>query len=149
MKKDFQFKKIVFQFLPVLLGTMLLLMGCSKEAGDAELNLSYKMLADKTWFLQYTETTNVTATTTKSYLGQTTYFINFLANKSTTDSDGLKGTYAVQKINKQLKIQVTITTTGGSQSNYAYDVVSLGDKNMVLSFTNGTTITKYYYSTDK
>lgn len=142
-------KKALLKLFSTSLAIVFILIGCSKESGDTEVNLSYKMLADKNWFLQYTESTIGTKVTTKSYVGQTTYFINFLANKSTTDSDGLKGTYTVKKMNSQLKIMVAISTNGGTISNYAYDVVSLGDKNMVLSFSNGTTKTKYFYSINK
>ena len=122
---------------------------CSKDTAAAELDLSYNMIADKTWYLEYTQTITSTSATQKTYVGQSTYFVNFLKNLTTNDSDGLKGTYSVQKTNTQLQIKVNAKTANGSASNYTYNVESLGAKNMVLSFVNGTTQTKFFFSTQK
>jgi hypothetical protein len=122
---------------------------CTKQDAGAEINLSYKMLADKTWYLEYAQITTGANTITKTYVGQSTYFINFLENRTTNDSDGLTGTYYVQKPGSQLLIQVQVKTSGGNTSNYNYQVVSLGDKNMVLENATANGKTRYYYSTQK
>jgi hypothetical protein len=142
-----KFNKTILQTIAFF--AIIALTACNKDTTGAEVDLSYKMLADKTWYLEYAQTTNSTSTTTKNYVGQSTYFINFLKNLSTNDSDGLTGTYTVQKVGNKLQIVVQAKTGSNNISNYNYEVVSLGTKDMVLSFTNNTSITKYYYSTQK
>jgi hypothetical protein len=58
------------------------LTSCSKDTSGAEINLTYQMLSDKTWFLDY----SITGTSKRTYLGQSTYFIDFEKNKETKDS---------------------------------------------------------------
>ena len=143
MKKNFLYTILLLTSITIMFSA------CSKDTSGAELDLSYKMLADKTWYLEYTQTISSTATTQKTYVGQSTYFINFLKNLTTNDSDGLSGTYTVQKPASQLQIKVSAKTASGSASNYTYNVETLGAKNMVLSFVNGTTQTKFFFSTQK
>ncbi len=135
-------------FLSMLM-MVFLLSACTKQDAGAEVSLSYKMLADKTWYLEYALVTTGANTVKKTYVGQSTYFINFLQNKTTTDSDGLTGTYYVEKPGSQLLIQVQAKTGGGNVSSYNYKVVSLGDKYMVLENTTSAGKTQYYYSTQK
>jgi len=82
----------------ILFISTILTVGCSKDTSSAQIRLAQQFLSDKTWFLDYTETTTAKGTSTKTYVGQSTYFINFLKDLSTSDSDGLKGTYTVEKI---------------------------------------------------
>lgn len=123
--------------------------GCTKETADADINLSYSMLADKTWYLQYTQTTIGANTSAKTYVGQSTYFINFLKDLSTVDSDGIKGSYTVEKINHQLQLHVQAKTANGIAIEYVYNVESLGAKNLIMNFTENVAMTRYYYSTQK
>jgi len=87
--------------------SLLQLTSCSKDTSGQEINLSYQLLSDKTWYLDY----SITGTSKKTYLGQSTYFINFLKNNTTTDSDGLEGTYTVEKIGNVLQIHVQAKTS--------------------------------------
>ena len=76
-------------------------------------------------------------------------FINYLKNLTTLDSDGLAGTYSLQNINNLLQIQVIAKTPNGNSSTYQYEVVSLGAKKMVLSYSLGATKTQLFFSTQR
>ena len=75
-----RYLNITTTFLIALL-SLTQLTSCSKDTSGAEINLTYQMLSDKTWYLDY----SISGTTKKNYLGQTTYFIDFLKDKSTND----------------------------------------------------------------
>ena len=122
------------------------LSSCSKDSSGAEINLTQQMLSDKTWYLDY----SITGTSKKTYLGQSTYFINFLKNNNTTDSDGLQGTYTVEKIGNLLQIHVQAKTSSTNTVEYIYNIESIGSGNLILYYTlNGATIpTKLYFSTN-
>lgn len=137
--------KYIFTILVVLVCSTIF-SSCSKETAEAQTSLSYKMLSDKTWFLDYVETINGNTIKTKSYLGQTTYFINFLKDNTTLDSDGLKGTYTIEVLNGKILVKVNAKTAGGNAVAYDYMVESMGAKVLIMSYnTNGIT-NKFYYS---
>ena len=141
-----RYLNITTTFLFALL-SLTQLSSCSKDTSGAEINLAYQMLSDKTWYLDY----SISGTTKKTYLGQTTYFIDFLKDKSTKDSDGLKGTYTVKKISNKLQIHVQAQTSSTTSVEYIYNIESIGTDNLVLYFTlNGATVpSKLYFSTNK
>ena len=118
---------------------------CSKDTAFAETSLAQKMIEDKAWFLDYSQT----GTLTKTYVGQATYYINFLKNASTQDSDGLNGSYSVEKVNGQLQIHVQATTSNGNPIEYIYDIISVGAENLILSYTLSGKITKLYYTSKR
>jgi hypothetical protein len=125
--------------------TALLIVGlnaCSKDETTAELNVAKNMISDKTWYLDFSITNNVT----KSYVGQTTYFINFLKSGQTKDSDGISGTYTVQKPNTTMQVYVIASTISGAPANYTYDIESIGSQNLILSYTKNGLKTQLYYS---
>jgi hypothetical protein len=141
--------KNIFNKLYFILAIILLvasMSSCSKNVDGAKLDLSYKMLADKTWYLDYLQTVTGTTVKTKTYIGQSTYFINFLSDNTTLDSDGISGTYKVVNVNGHLNIMVTAKTTGGNVVEYNYQVESLGAKVLVMSYLSGNTINKFFYS---
>ena len=118
---------------------------CSKDTAFAETSLAQKMIEDKAWFLDYSQT----GTLTKTYVGQATYYINFLKNASTQDSDGLNGSYSVEKVNGQLQIHVQATTSNGNPIEYIYDIISVGAENLILSYTLSGKITQLYYTSKR
>ena len=118
---------------------------CSKDTSLAETNLAQKMIQDKSWFLDYSQT----GTLTKTYVGQATYYINFLKNLTTQDSDGLNGTYSVEKVSGQLQIHVQATTSNGNPIEYIYDIVSVGSENLILSYTLSGKTTQLYYTSKR
>lgn len=127
----------------------LFVIACKKDTAVAELNVTSRFLADKTWYLDYTKTITGGNTISKNYIGQSTYSINFLNNSTTTDSDGMVGTYTVEKVNGQLQIHVQVKTNNGNAIEYIYNIESVGAKHLVLFYTTGTavqTITKQYFS---
>lgn len=139
-------KKFTF-YTALFLLSLTQLTSCSKDNNGAEVNLSYQMLSDKTWFLDY----SITGTSKRSYVGQSTYFIDFLKNKTTKDSDGLNGTYTLEKVGKLLQIHVQAKTSSTNTLEYIYNIESIGSENLILYYTlNGATIpTKFYFSTNK
>ena len=118
---------------------------CSKDTTLAETNLAQKMIQDKAWFLDYSQT----GTLNKTYVGQATYYINFLKNLTTQDSDGLNGTYSVEKISGQLQIHVQAKTSNGNPIEYIYDIVSVGSENLILSYTISGKTTQLYYTSKR
>ena len=103
-------------------------------------------MQDKTWYLDYTQTIVNTTVTNRSYVGQATYFITFLSNKSMTDSYGLSGNYTIANAAGKLNMVINGKTSGGNTVNYNYIVESIGSSNLVLSYINAGTIYKMYYS---
>ena len=136
--------KNIFQIIALTL--VLALGSCSKDASSADTILSEQMLQDKTWFLDYSITTTGSSNVTKTYVGQSTYFINFLKNRSTKDSDWLNGTYQIKNIGGKLQIQVNAKTVGSTTVDYTYIVESVGAKDLVVSFIANSQTTKRYFS---
>ena len=128
---------------------VLFLGACSKDAAKAELNTSYGLLSDKTWYLQYTVTNNGMSDSTHTYIGQATYFISYRKNLSTLDSDGIAGTYSMQLSSNKLLMNVIAKTANLNATNYQYEVVNLGAKDMILSYQKGNMLTKLFFSTER
>jgi hypothetical protein len=125
---------------------VLLAPACKKEVSSAQLELTYQMLADKKWFLDYSQTIAGNNVNSRSYYGQSTYFIVFYANRTTVDSDGIRGTYSVTNTNGQLGINVKGTTANNSSVEYAYKAESIGASTLVLSYVSNNVTTKLYYN---
>lgn len=102
---------------------------CNKETATTQIEVMTKMLANKNWYLDYT----IQGTATKAYVGQTTYFVTYLKDGITKDSDGLIGTYTVEIINNKSQIHIQAKTTNGNPIEYIYDIISIGDKKMIIS----------------
>lgn len=142
--------KIKSIFVKIQVGILLTcIISCNKSFTIKEADVAYKLIADKTWYLEYAQTTNGTTISSKSYVGQSTYFINYLKNFTTIDSDGINGVYALQNIENKLMIQVDAKTQNGNSSSYQYEVISIGGKNMILSYRIGTSNTLYYFNSQR
>ena len=143
MKSILQYSKMIL----IAVFTITQLSSCTKSTDGAEINLSYQILADKTWHLDY----SITGTNKKTYIGQSTYFIDFLKNKTTSDSDGLYGTYTVEKIGNELQIHVQAKTSSSNIIEYIYTIESIGTANLVLTYvsTGASVPTKLYFSSSK
>jgi hypothetical protein len=105
------------------------------------------MISDKIWFLDYNQTITATKTSIKTYVGQSTYFIKFLNNLTTVDSDGIAGTYSVRKVNGKLQIYVVARTAGTNALEYVYEIETLGANNMILYYSVSGVTTKFFYNT--
>jgi hypothetical protein len=134
--------------LTIFFFSSLFLLSCKKDAGKNELNLAYQMISEKIWYLSYSQTITSTKTTEKNYVGQSTYFIKFLKDYTTVDSDGLKGVYNLEKTNDILQIHVNAKTQGQNTIEYIYNVESLGASNMILYSTVAGVTNKFYYDTN-
>ncbi len=122
-----------------------ILFSCKKDENTINAEIAYSMLSDKTWFLDYKQT----GTDTKNYVGQSTYFINFLNDRTTKDSDGSKGSFSIVSSNGQLQISVNATTANGNPLIYTYQIESIGANNLILSFVMNGQTTNMYYSLKK
>ena len=112
------------------------LVACNKETATTQTDVMNNLLTNKNWYLDY----SITGTATKSYVGQSTYFVTYLKDGTTKDSDGLTGTYTVEVINNQSQIHVQLKTAGGNPLEVIYNIVSVGETKLVLSkvITTGT-----------
>ena len=118
---------------------------CSKVDPISQTQLTEQMLQGKTWLLDYSITQTGTSSVTKTYVGQSTYFINFLKDKSTKDSDGIVGVYNIEKVGNQLQIHVNATTNGSNPVEYIYNIESVGSKELIVFHTvNNQTIKRYF-----
>ena len=135
------------KLLILLSASILLLSACKKDTTASEISLAYKMISDKIWFLDYIQTITATKTSIKTYVRQSTYFIKFLNNLTTVDSDGIAGTYSVRKVNGRLQIYVVARTTGTNTLEYVYEIETLGANNMILYYSVNGVITKFFYNT--
>ena len=122
---------------------------CKKDTAGAEINLAYQMVSDKIWYLNYTQNISNTATSTKTYVGQATYFIKFLSNATTVDSDGIAGNYSIEKINGILQLHVNAFTAGATKIEYIYNIETVGEDNMILYYVKSGNTFKSFYNTSR
>jgi hypothetical protein len=126
------------------------LFSCSKETSTTQVNVMNNLLTNKNWYLDYSITEAMTSTTPvvfKSYVGQSTYFITYLKNGDTKDSDGITGTYTVELINGASQIHMQLKTSNGNPFEVIYNIISVGESNMVLSKATTGPATKLYFTT--
>ena len=112
------------------------LVACNKETATTQTDVMNNLLTNKNWYLDY----SITGTASKSYVGQSTYFVTYLKDGTTKDSDGLTGTYTVEVINNQSQIHVQLKTANGNPLEVIYNIISVGETKLVLSkvITTGT-----------
>ena len=127
----------------ILLSVIIFTMNaCNKETPTTQTDVMNSMLTNKNWYLDY----SITGTSTKSYVGQATYFVTYLKDGTTKDSDGLTGTYTVEIVNNQSQIHVQLKTASGNPLEVIYNIISVGDTKLVLSkvVTSGTATQLYF-----
>jgi hypothetical protein len=115
---------------------------CNKETATTQTDVMNTLLTNKNWYLDY----SITGTSTKSYVGQSTYFVTYLKDGTTKDSDGLTGTYSVEVIGNQSQIHVQLKTASGNPLEVIYNIISVGETKLVLSkvVTTGTASQLYF-----
>jgi hypothetical protein len=127
----------------ILLAVIIFTMNaCNKETPTTQTDVMNNMLTNKNWYLDY----SITGTSTKSYVGQSTYFVTYLKDGTTKDSDGLTGTYSVEVIGNQSQIHVQLKTASGNPLEVIYNIISVGETKLVLSkvVTTGTATQLYF-----
>ena len=125
------------------------LFSCNKETANTQTNVMNSLLTNKNWYLDYSITEGASSTTPavlKSYVGQSTYFITYLKNGDTKDSDGITGTYSVELINGQSQIHMQLKTNNGNPFEVIYNIISVGESNMILSKVVSGPATKLYFT---
>ena len=127
----------------ILLAVIIFTMNaCNKETATTQTDVMNSMLTNKNWYLDY----SITGNSTKSYVGQSTYFVTYLKDGTTKDSDGLTGTYSVEVIGNQSQIHVQLKTASGNPLEVIYNILSVGETKLVLSkvVTTGTATQLYF-----
>ena len=125
------------------------IISCNKETSNTQTDVMNKLLTNKNWYLDYSITESQTATSPvvfKSYVGQSTYFITYLKNGDTKDSDGITGTYTVEVVNSQSQIHMQLKTSNGNPFEVIYNIISVGESNMILSKVASGPVTKLYFT---
>lgn len=118
---------------------------CNKETATTQTEVMNSMLTNKNWYLDY----SITGSSTKSYVGQSTYFVTYLKDGTTKDSDGLTGNYSVELINNQSQIHVQLRTSNGNPLEVIYNIISVGDTKLVISKVISAGIPTQLYFTNK
>lgn len=121
------------------------LVSCNKETASTQTDVMNSMLTNKNWYLDY----SITGNSTKSYVGQSTYFVTYLKDGTTKDSDGLTGTYTVEVIDNQSQIHVQLKTSNGNPLEVIYNIISVGETKLVLSKVVATGTATQLYFTNK
>jgi hypothetical protein len=121
------------------------IVSCNKETATTQTDVMNSMLTNKNWYLDY----SITGTSTKSYVGQSTYFVTYLKDGTTKDSDGLTGTYTVEVVGNQSQLHVQLKTAGGNPLEVVYNIISVGETKLVLSKVVTTGAPTQLYFTNK
>ena len=141
--------KILHNKLLYFLGLFLIIVSsisCVKVVDNADDILSKNLLQEKQWFLEYKQI----GATSKIYVGQSSYFINFLKDNTSNDSDGIKGTYSTSYgTDNKLRINFTVSTRSNIISSFQYVVDAIGANEMIFSFVQNGATNYYYFSTRK
>ena len=137
--------KYVYNLLIAVFAILMGLVACNKETVSTQTDVMNNMLANKNWYLDY----SITGTSTKSYVGQSTYFVTYLKDGTTKDSDGLTGTYSVEVNGNQTQIHVQVKTVNGNPLEVIYKIISVGDTKLVLSKAVNTGSPTQLYFTSK
>jgi len=137
--------KYIYNLLIAIFAILMGLVACNKETASTQTDVMNNMLANKNWYLDY----SITGTTTKSYVGQSTYFVTYLKDGSTRDSDGLTGTYSVKVNGNQTQLHVQVKTSNGNPLEVIYNIISVGDSKLVLSKAVATGTPTQLYFTSK
>ena len=127
----------------ILLAVIIFTMNaCNKETATTQTDVMNSMLTNKNWYLDY----SITGNSTKSYVGQSTYFVTYLKDGTTKDSDGLTGTYTVEVVGNQSQLHVQLKTSNGNPLEVIYNIISVGETKLVLSkvVTTGTPTQLYF-----
>jgi len=125
---------------------ILSIVACNKEVASTKSDLIQARLVNKTWYLDYA----ITGSVTKTFVGQSTYFITFLNDGSTSDSDGLTGTYSIVNNKGKYELSVKTKTINGNNFNYTHLIESVGDEKMINSYiADGQSVKTILYFTSK
>ena len=130
----------------ILLAVIIFTMNaCNKETATTQTDVMNSMLTNKNWYLDY----SITGNSSKSYVGQSTYFVTYLKDGTTKDSDGLTGTYTVEVIGNQSQLHVQLKTSNGNPLEVIYNIISVGETKLVLSKVVTTGVPTQLYFTNK
>lgn len=142
------FQLHILRKILVLFVFFLIIHSCKNDdLPSKKLILAYQMVSDKTWYLDYSQFISNSGVKTRNYLGQSTYFISLLKDKTTADSDGIIGNYFFEISNDGLIININGKTKNGTTVSYAYNVESIGSKNFIARYKESDTmVVKQFFS---
>ena len=114
---------------------------CSKDISEPE--FAKRMLSGKTWFLDYTLQDNQII----SFVGKSTYYIQFKEDGQTNDADGITGNYQLSYHNNQLTLFVTGTTQKGVATHYDYKIDKIRHETLIVSYTQNNNLIQKIFTT--
>lgn len=109
----------------------------------SEPEFAKRMLSGKTWFLDYTLQDNQII----SFVGKSTYYIQFKEDGQTNDADGITGTYQLGYYNNQLTLFVTGTTQKGVTTHYDYKIDKIRYETLIVSYTQNNNLIQKIFTT--
>ena len=135
-----------------MVGMVLPIVSCNKDAAsssssqsEATKSVVNAVLTNKTWYLTYT----ITGTVKKNYQIQNTYSVTYNKDGTTSDSDGLTGTYVIEVVNNQSQIHTHVKTVNGNPLEDIFKILSIGDTQLAYTKLDSTSSvnTQFYFTT--
>jgi hypothetical protein len=133
-------------FILFTISFIVIFSSCNKELETTKTDLIQNMIVNKIWYLDYSVEGNIKQT----FVGQPTYFVTYLKNGTTKDSDGLNGTFSIIQNNDQFTIITKTKTQNGNNLSFVNVIESVGEVKMIQSYIPfGKTIKTTLYFTSK
>jgi len=133
-------------FILFTISFIVIFSSCNKELETTKTDLIQNMIVNKIWYLDYSIEGNIKQT----FVGQSTYFVTYLKNGTTTDSDGLNGTFSIVQNNGKFTLITKTKTPNGNNLSFGNVIESVGEVKMIQSYIPfGKTIKTTLYFTSK
>jgi len=133
-------------FILFTISFIVIFSSCNKELETTKTDLIQNMIVNKIWYLDYSIEGNIKQT----FVGQSTYFVTYLKNGTTKDSDGLNGTFSIVQNNGKFTIITKTKTPNGNNLSFGNVIESVGEVKMIQSYIPfGKTIKTTLYFTSK
>jgi hypothetical protein len=133
-------------FILFTISFIVIFSSCNKELETTKTDLIQNMIVNKIWYLDYSIEGNIKQT----FLGQSTYFVTYLKNGTTKDSDGLNGTFSIVQNNGKFTLITKTKTPNGNNLSFGNVIESVGEVKMIQSYIPfGKTIKTTLYFTSK
>jgi hypothetical protein len=133
-------------FILFTISFIVIFSSCNKELETTKTDLIQNMIVNKIWYLDYSIEGNIKQT----FVGQSTYFVTYLKNGTTKDSDGLNGTFSIVQNNGKFTLITKTKTPNGNNLSFGNVIESVGEVKMIQSYIPfGKTIKTTLYFTSK
>jgi len=117
-------------FILFTISFIVIFSSCNKELETTKTDLIQNMIVNKIWYLDYSIEGNIKQT----FVGQSTYFVTYLKNGTTKDSDGLNGTFSIVQNNGKFTLITKTKTQNGNNLSFVNVFESVGEVKMIQSY---------------